>query len=363
MAEQDQDQNRNETATPFKQEEARKQGNVPKSLDTNSFVMLLGGTVALYVWGGSIATDEMRLFHSLLSNAHQTSFAPSDIGAMLAELLSRSLGMLTPVLVLVCVLALLANFVQTGPIFSWMPLKPNLERLNPIAGFKRIFSVRLLVETIKAVLKFLLLGAVLYYALVASMPALVSSMNGSPVSLGGVILTEGTGILFKLLAALAVVTAIDLSYSRWDFAKRLRMSRREITDEHKRREGDPRIKSRLREIQREILKRASSSGRVRDADVLIVNPVHLAVAIKYDKAQVDAPIVIAKGAGMLAARMRRLANRHGVPIVHNRALARALFHRVRIDQVVPDQHYRTLAQILVWVFSMRGRSPTGDALR
>ena len=363
MAEHEQDQNRNETATPFKQEEARKQGNVPKSLDVNSFVMLLGGAIALYAWGSSISNGEMRIFHAVLSNAHQASFEPAHIGAMLTNLLTRSLGQLTPVLVLVCALAILANFVQTGPIFSWVPLEPKLERLNPIAGFKRIFSLRLLVDTIKTVLKFLLLGGVLYFALLASLPAMMDSMNGSPKSLGGIILGEGTTILFKLLAALAVIMVLDLSYSRWDFAKRLRMSRRDITDEHKRREGDPRIKSRLRELQREVLKRASSSGRVRDADVLIVNPVHLAVAVKYDKSQLDAPVVIAKGAGILAARMRTLAHRHNVPIVHNKALARALFYRVKIDHVVPDQHYRTLAQILVWVFSMRGRSPLGEGAR
>lgn len=359
----EQEQNRNEAATPHKLEEARKQGNVPKSLDVNSFVMLLGGTIALYAWGSSISGSEMKLFAALLSNAHLATFDPEKIGAILPGLLRRSLGFLAPVFVLLCLLAIVANFAQIGPVFSWSALKPEIDRLNPVLGFKKIFSLRLLVETIKTVLKFLLLGTVFYYAMRASLPALMVSMHGSPASIGGILLAEGTAVLFKLLAALAVVTAIDLGYSRWDFSKRLRMSRREITDEHKRREGDPRIKARLRELQRETLKRARSAGRVKDADVLIVNPVHLAVAVKYDKGQIDAPIVVAKGAGFLAWRMRAEAARHGVPIVQNRSLARALFHRVRIDQSVPEQYYRTLARILVWVFATRGKSHLGEAAR
>lgn len=356
----EQEQNRNEAATPFKLDEARKRGSVPKSLDVNSLMVLLAGAAALHFWGGRIASSEMRLFAVILSNAHLASYEMDDIATLLIRVFSESIGLLTPLFIAVAIIAALANFLQTGPVFSFFPLKPDFDRLNPVSGFKRIISVRLLVEAIKSVLKFAVLGSVLYFALQAAMPVLLRSLNVSPAAIGHIILPLASAIQVKLLAALALITAIDSAYSRWDFAKRMRMSRREIKDEVKRREGDPRVKSRLRELQREMLKRANSLGRVKDADVLITNPIRLAVAIKYDRERVDAPMVIAKGAGFLAARMRDMARQHRVPVVENRRLARALFHRVPIEHAVPAEHYGVLARILVWVYSLRGQQVAGS---
>lgn len=355
----DQDQNRNEAATPFKLDEARKRGAVPKSLDINTLMILAAGTAILHFWGSRIANGEMRLFTAILSNAHQASFEIDDITALLVRTFSDAIALLAPLFIAVAIVAVLSNFLQTGPVFSFFPLKPDFDRVNPVSGFKRVFSFRLVVEAIKSVLKFAVLGAVLYFALQAAMPMLVRSMNVAPNAVGRVLLPQAGAILVKLLVALALITAIDAVYSRWDFAKRMRMSRREIRDEHKRREGDPRVKSRLRELQREAVKRAKSLGRVKDADVLITNPVHLAIAIKYDRERIDAPLVIAKGAGFLAARMRDLARRHRVPVVENRPLARALFHKVALEHAVPIEHYGTLARILVWVYSLRNQPVAG----
>lgn len=219
-----------------------------------------------------------------------------------------------------------------------------------------MFSIKLLIEAIKTVLKFILLGAVLYSAISAAIPAFITAFQVHPAMIGKLLFPEIVSVLFKLLLAFAAIAAIDLIYSRWDFGRRMRMSRRDITDEHKRREGDPRVKSRLRELQREAVKRAKSLGRVKDADVLITNPTHFAVAIKYDKEKLDAPLVIAKGAGFLARRMRSIAHRHRVPIIEHRLLARSLFHQVAIDRTVPAEHYSTLAKILLWAYSIKGMS-------
>lgn len=349
----EQDQNRNEAATPFKLEEARKKGSVPRSLDINTWVVLAAGIGTLYLWGPSIANDELALFHHHLSHAHQTSFERADIALFLTHALTESLWLLSPLFLLLLALASLSNFMQTGPVFSFFPLKPDLSRINPVTGLKRLFSIKLLIEAVKTVLKFLLLGTVLYFALDAAVPHLIASMQLHPSATGTFLFPELTSVLFKLLLALAAVAVIDLVYSRWDFARRMRMSRRDITDEHKRREGDPRIKSRLRELQREAVKRARSLGRVKDADVLITNPTHLAVAIQYDRSTVDAPLVIAKGAGFLAGTMRTIARRHRIPIVENKPLARHLFHRVGLDRAVPVEHYGTVARILLWAYSLK----------
>lgn len=355
----DQDQNRSEAATPFKLEEARKRGSVPKSMDVNSLAVLLAGCVALYFAGPRIVGDELRLFSALMSNAHQTSFAIDDISTLSVEAFRDSLSFLSPLFLCVAVLAVLSNFLQTGPVFSFYPLKPDLDKVNPIAGFKRLFSVRLLMEAVKTVLKFVILGLVLYFAVIAAMPTLMRAMNVAPVSFGKLFMPQAGAVLAKLLVAMTLITILDAGFSRWEFARRMRMSKREIKDEVKRREGDPRVKARLRELQRETLKRAQSLGRIKDADVLITNPVHLAVAIKYDRDRIDAPMVLAKGAGAVAARMREMARRHRVPIVENKPLARALFHRVEIEHAVPAEHYSVLAKILVWVYAMRDARKAG----
>jgi flagellar biosynthetic protein FlhB len=350
----EQDQNRNESATPYKLEEARKKGSVPKSLDINSLMVLGAAVLTLYVWGPHIANGELVLFQHILSNAAQGSFELSELSEYLALLMSKAMQLLAPLFLLLIVLSVLSSLIQTGPVFSFFALKPDWDRVNPIAGLKRMFSLKLLLESVKTVLKFLFLGSVLYTAISAAMPHFINTFQVHPAALGSVLFPEVRQILFKLLMAFAIVACMDLIYSRWDFGRRMRMSRKDISDEHKRREGDPRIKSRVRELQREALKRSKSMGRVKDADVLITNPTHFAIAIKYEKDIKDAPLVIAKGAGFLAARMRAIARLHQVPIIESRALARSLFHQVAIDQAVPTEHYNALAKILLWAYAAKG---------
>ena len=350
----EQDQNRNEAATPHKKEEARKKGSVAKSLDLNSFVVLAVVLVTLYIWGSKIINGELKLAHDILSNANNMSFEINELSGYLTQIFTQSIILLAPLFILLMVFGILVNFLQVGPVFTFFPLKPDFSRINPIKGFKRLFSVRLLLESVKTVLKFILLGFVLYKFIEAVIPRLLITFHVVPSSIGLVFMPELTSMLFKLLLALAAIAMLDFIFSRWEYAKQLRMSRRDITDEHKRREGDPRIKSRIRELQREALKRAKSLGKVKDADVLITNPTHYAVAIKYNNNEMDAPIVLAKGAGFLAARMKSLARKHRVPIVENRYLARSLFRDVDIERNVPVEHYALVAKILYWAYSLKG---------
>ncbi|MCB5191869.1 flagellar biosynthesis protein FlhB [Methylobacillus arboreus] len=352
MAEQDQD--RNEAATPFKLEEARKKGSVPKSLDVNSWVILGAGLLALYIWGGKMLDAEMSLASQILSHSHHASFELNELIEYVTSNVQQALLILAPLFLLVICFGALANFLQIGPVFSFFPLKPDWNRINPVAGFKRMFSMRLLIESFKTVLKFLLLGSVLYLVLGSSISHLLMAFHVSPVATGRFLIPEMTKMLFYMFLVLTFVALIDLVFSRWDFAKRMRMSRRDIKDEHKRREGDPRLKSRLRELQREAVKRAKSLSRVKDADVLITNPTHLAIAIQYNRDVIDAPLVIAKGAGFLAGRMKALARKHKVPMVENRPLARALFHKVQLEQAVPAEYFGIVAKILFWSYSIRG---------
>lgn len=349
----EQDQNRNEAATPHKKEEARKKGNVAKSLDVNSFVILSVFLISLYIWGSQMISGELLIARKVLANINDASFEVNELSVFLSKMLADGLIVLAPFFILLLIFGILSNFIQIGPVFSFFPLKPDINRINPVTGLKKLFSIRLLIESVKTVLKFILLGSVLYIVIKDVIPKVLISFHIMPASIGLLFMPQVTSMLFKLLLALLLIAAIDLIFTRWDYAKRLRMSRRDVKDEHKRREGDPRIKSRLRELQREMLKRAKSLGSVKDADVLITNPTHFAVAVQYKKGEMEAPIVLAKGAGFLAARMKDIARMHRVPIVENKMLARSLFRDVDIQHPVPIAHYATVAKLLFWVYSLK----------
>lgn len=349
----DQEQNRSEAATPFKIQEARRRGFVPRSIETTSFFMLAAAAAGLFFCGRSIADQELRHFAGILASAGGLDFNVAGIHAWGVKALVGSFSALAPLFVLLMVVAILTNVLQTGPVLSSTPLKPDFERLNPVAGLKRLFSLRMLMEAGKTLVKAGLLCAVLYWGVIHALPALFALIDLSPRAYGEVLGGQTIRLVGKLLAVLALVAAIDLAFNRWDYFQKLRMSRRELREEIKRREGDPRVKQRLRELQRETVKRSVGLQRVKDADVLITNPVHLAVAVRYERDKMDAPLLIAKGSGELAAHMKTIARRHGVPIVENRKLARALFHRVRFDAPIPERYFADVAKILVWVYSLR----------
>lgn len=349
----EQDQNRSEEATPFKREEARKKGSVAKSLDVNSFGVLAIALIGFYVFGARIAKQELSLFSRIFHDAPMVVFGVDTIATLLSNYLTAAVIVLAPFLALLMVGAALINFFQIGPIFSWVPIKPDLNRINPITGFKRLFSMKMFFEAIKTVLKFVILGVVFFFVFKGMLSDFFWIQNVMARQAGSAMFSMVSSVWLKLLIAFAFIALLDLMLSRWDYSKRLRMSRRDITDEHKRREGDPRVKSRIRELQREALKRAQSLGRVKEADVLITNPTHLAIAIRFDQSMMNVPVVLAKGAGFMAARMKDIARLHAVPVIEQRLLARALFKEATIDGQIPISQYADVAKVLFWVSQMK----------
>lgn len=343
MAEPDQD--RTEPATPYKREEARRRGQVAKSLDTNSFLILAAALVAMLLWGAQLLEEGTRALRDVLSMAGALSFDPVSLSRWGAAVVRASLYSLAPPLLLIIAAGLVANLVQMGPIFSTHPIKPDFQRLNPLQGFKRIYSTKALFEIVKSLLKLALFAAVAYRVIVALLPAILSLSNEAPRQLPMRIMSNLESLIWQLILVLLVIALLDLAYVRWDYAKKLRMSRREQKEEVKRREGDPHVRAKRRELQREAAKRSGSLRRVPDADVLITNPTHLAVALQYQRGRSLAPRCIAKGAGETALHMREMAGRHGVQIVEQRALARALFEEVDIDALIPESLYEPVARV------------------
>jgi flagellar biosynthesis protein FlhB len=341
----EQEQNRSEQATPFKLEEARKQGQVAKSLDFNTLVMMWGLLGLAMIWGASAWTRLGTIAADLFARAADLPLDRESGAGWLTGLVQSFLVLMLPVLLVGAILAVLANFVQTGPIFTFKPLKPKGERINPVAGFKRIYNKRMLFELFKGLLKLVILGGVavaFFFALWPQLPAaetpdtrLVQQWFGD----------HAVTLLFRLGLALVLIGLLDFMYTRHKFKKDMMMSRRELKEEVKRREGDPLIRAKLRELQRENLKQAASVKRVPEADVLITNPEHLAIALRYERGNMAAPILLAKGADSWAAEMRALARRHNIPIYERKPLARLLFRQGQIGHHIPVDSFVDVARI------------------
>jgi flagellar biosynthetic protein FlhB len=340
----EQEQNRTEQATPFKLEEAKRRGQVAKSLDLNTALIVCGMFALLVASGDSYLQRLFELCAQLLSSAATLSIDSENWPAIAARIVSDSLSILWPIAVVGIVLAVIANVVQTGPILSMDPLKPKFERLNPVAGFKRVFNKRMLFEAFKSCVKLVIFAFVLYGFFISLWFGL-SSAGGTVAEQLAWLRENASALLIRLGLVLLIIGLLDLAYTRWSFGKQMMMSRRELKEEVKRREGDPLIKAKLRELQRENLKQARSMSRVPQADVLITNPEHLAIALCYRKDEMSAPLVLAKGADNWAAEMRSVARRHSIPIFENRPLARMLFRRAQLDLPIPPESFLDVAKV------------------
>ena len=342
---QEQEQNRTEQATPFKLNEARKRGQVAKSLDFNVFLVVCGLLAAIAIWGGAQWTRLCELCAQLLAGAAEWQIDAGGVAQLGTWIGTAALTIILPFAATSLVFAIIANIVQTGPIFSGEPLKPKFERLNPVAGFKRVFNKRMLFEGLKSVLKLGFFGAIAVAFFVSLWPSLPAIESGGLDQQMRWLGSSAVGLLFRLGLALALVGLLDLLFTRWSYSKQMMMSRRELKEEVKRREGDPQVRARIRELQRENLKQARSMSRVPDADVLITNPEHLAIALRYDRERMSAPVVLAKGADKWAQEMRSIASRHRIPRFEDRKLARLLFRRAQIGQPIPPESYLDVARL------------------
>jgi flagellar biosynthetic protein FlhB len=360
MAEQDLD--RNEAATPYKLQKARDKGQVGKSAEAVSALVFTVAVVYLYWQGWDGLLAQFRYDHALLSQAGRVDASPSNLWRLIGGMVRDAGMMLAPFLATLMLAAVVGNMMQTGPVLSLDPVKPDFDRANPVNGLKKLFSMRTLFDGARSIIKLALLGLVVYQALRSLGPQFFHLAAVPPVGLARTIVDAAAAIGLKMALMLCLIAAVDYGYTRREFDKKMRMSRRELKDESKHRDGDPRIRARLRELRREALKRSMAVRQTRSADVLLTNPTHFAVALRYVHGEMQSPQLVAKGAGSLAASMRDIAARHRIPVVQNPPLARELYHGLEVEQYVPPSLYAQVARILVWVFAMRqARSGTAGA--
>ncbi|WP_157215392.1 EscU/YscU/HrcU family type III secretion system export apparatus switch protein [Flavisphingomonas formosensis] len=335
------EQDKSEAATPFKLDQARRKGTVARGMDLGFLTGL--ATFLAYMWmtGPALWASLSEMMRRALVSAPGLADDPHAAAAaagMLVQMIWRPVAALAGAVLLV---VLLFEILQTGIVFSSQPLKPDFNRLNPIQGLKRLFTFKLLIETAKNALKLFV------YALVGWLVIRWAVRNRADEALGLGLLLARTGL--RLLAAFALTAiffaVLDQIINRRAFAKRMRMSRREVKREARDREGEPRLKQKRKQLHAEFVKMSTSLRAIRDADVLIVNPRHVAVALRYDPRQMAAPQVVSLGTDRLALRLKRLAFLYGIPVVEDRELARALLKGSALGRPIPEANFRPVAAV------------------
>lgn len=347
-------QDKSEEATPYKLEEARKKGQVPRSPDLLSFAMIITFLMVFSAIAATLAGVIAAHTHWWLGNAGQMGTSFGYLGEQGGYSVRQVLYAFLPLIGALLLVAVLTNLLFSGPVFSAFAIKPDFKRLNPIQGLKRIFSRRMFVELLKVLVKGGLFALVLYYLFQSLLPRLLSMASVSPMELplAGKQLLMQLG--FTVLSIMAAAALFDVWYSRREFGRQMRMSKRETKDEHKRREGDPEVRAKRKGIQQALLKKASALGQVQDADVIITNPTHYAVALQYRPASMLAPKVLAIGRGLHAWRICQMARKHRVPILRRPPLARTLHALARVDSAIPDSTQTDVARVYRWVIALPG---------
>lgn len=347
-------QEKTEKPTPRRRQQAREKGQVAKSQEMGSVGVLLAGVLGLWMLSGYIfthITDFMR--HVLMNSAawHIDDAMTHNISLMVMEIFAFTLA---PLMLVLCLAAALANVAQVGFMVAPKRLKPDLGRLNPVSGFKKFVSMRVLVDLFKNIGKLAVVGGVSYAVMAAEWDRL-PNLGGLEVPT--IILYFGKVCLelfFWAVLAMVALAIMDYAYQKYDFEKNLKMSKQEIKDDHKQTEGDPHVRARIRSIQREAARKRMMSS-VPEADVVITNPTHLAVALKYDAAAMESPEVVAKGAGKIAERIKEMAREAGVPVIEDKPLAQSLFKSVEVGQAIPYDLYEAVATLLAHVYRLRNQ--------
>lgn len=353
MAEEFDQDERTEQATPRKREQVRQKGQVARSQEINSVAVLFSGLLAVMVFSNSMysgLTDALRynirtcLIDINVNSAYNLLIAN---GAILIKLVA-------PVLIFVGVVGILVNLAQVGVAISFEPLQPKLDKLDPLRGARRLFSQRIIFDLLRDTFKVAIIGFVAYSALkgeIDNYVPLADKEVGQILQYAGKISLK---VGFRVAGALLIIAILDYAFQKFQFERQIRMTRQELKEEYKLYEGDPIVKSRIKRIQRE-LARARMMKEVPKADVVVTNPTHIAVALKYDAETMSAPTVVAKGERLVAETIKKLALAASVPVVEDPPLARALFEAVEVGMAIPAKLYRAVAELLAHVYKLKGK--------
>lgn len=347
------EQNKSEKPSPYKLKQAKEKGQVSKSTEFNAVFTLAFFLLAAYMFSESLMVDIKHIAIGVLQSSHDISDDPVVLMALVTDIVLRCFGVIAPFLLLLMLFVVIANVFQIGFIFTAFTMKPDFTKLNPGKNIKKIFSRKTLYELFKSLIKISLFGAFIYF----SAGYIVEKLTPLAITIPEHMTTVWFKVFFQLalwaLIILAIIAGLDFAYNKWEFSKKMMMSKREVKEEHKKREGDPEIKSKQKQAQKEMLKKSASLSNVKNADVVVTNPTHIAVALQYHPKTMGAPKILAMGKGELAMKIRTLGRRHQVPIVQNKPVARQLYKEGELNGYVPLSCYDKVAPIFRWLFALK----------
>ncbi|WP_181348727.1 flagellar biosynthesis protein FlhB [Thalassobacillus sp. CUG 92003] len=341
-----------EEATPKKREDSKKKGQVAKSQDVNTAILMLFVFGLLYIIGGFLKDIFTGLYQNAFQEYMHWDLTEQNVYQVFIESIIEISKALAPIMGVAIVAGIASNLLQVGVMFTGEPLKFDLKKIDPIKGSKKIFSARALVELVKSLLKITLIGTITFSIIwINKNEILMMSQKSVDVALA---FFGETTVIMGLASALGLLllSVLDYTYQKYDHEKNIRMSKKDIKDETKNMEGDPQVNSKIKEKQRQMSMQRMMS-EVPEADVVITNPTHYAIAIKYDEDKASAPIVVAKGVDFIAQKIKEVARANDVVTIENRALARSLYQESDIDEPIDEQFYKAVAEVLAYVYQLQ----------
>lgn len=353
MAESESGQDKTEEPTEKRKKDAREKGEIARSKELNTVAVTLAGAGGILAFGGSLAESLMDLMRMNFTLTREVIVDERSMGAFLLASGKMAIWSVQPILILLFVISFVAPIALGGFLFSGSLMQPKFSRLNPLSGIKRMFSMNSLTELLKALAKFIMILVVALVVLVSDREALLA-IGKMPMELAIIQALQVVGWSALWMAAgLLLIAGLDVPYQLWQSHKKLKMTKQEVTDEYKNSEGKPEVKQRIRQLQREMSQRRMMAA-VPDADVIITNPTHYAVALQYDPEKGSAaPLLLAKGTDFMALKIREIGVEHKVQILESPALARAIYYSTEIEQEIPAGLYMAVAQVLAYVFQIR----------
>lgn len=347
------DQDKSEEPTAYRLEEAKKKGEVSKSAEVTGVAVLILFAITAAMTASWVTQAIVNTTVKTIAYSGSRPVIGNDMLAWLSATYYPVLQSLFPLVLVLIIVSVVGNVFQTGPIFTTHPITPDFQRLNPTQAFKRIFSIKSVLETGKLILKMTFLALLLYIAYRNLHEFVANVANNESIKLPFLMKAAFIKVSIYILAVLVVMALIDYLLVHREFMKKMRMSRRDLRDEVKKKDGDPEVKSKQKQLIRDVLKKARSVAKVAEADVVLVNPTHVAVALKFSPKTMRAPIVLSKGAGYMGGQIRKMANKHQIPIVHMPALARLIYKDCAIDAPVAEKLYSKLAVVYRWLYSQK----------
>ncbi|SEO51220.1 flagellar biosynthesis protein FlhB [Nitrosovibrio sp. Nv6] len=355
----DSDLEKTEPASPRRLEKSRDEGQVPRSAELSTFVVLIAAGTGLWLMGGHLSRQLTHLMKDGMKLSREVGFDSSLLTERLFDLSSHALLTFAPFLILMFVAALSAPMLLSGWLFTWKSLTPDFNRLNPLKGMARMFSWNSLVELAKALLKASLIGSMGAWTIWHHKEAVLSLISAPLTASAGHIAELIVMSFLAIAGTMVLIAAVDVPFRLWDHYRKLKMTKEELRQENKETEGDPHVKARIRSQQR-AMARKRMMAEIPKADVIVTNPTHYAVALKYEEGKMRAPRVVAKGTHLLALKIREVGQQHQVPLLEAPPLARALYQHAELGDEIPQPLYNAVAEVLAYVYQLRRYREHGE---